>query len=306
MSMKLCRKRYFEGWYFKHQFGNQIIAFIPGINVGADGKKKAFIQIISNENSYSVDFPYDSCKINRKKCYIKIGANVFSKKGIKINLHTPDIQVTGRIKYSKLEPIKYSIMGCFRYIPYMECKHEVISMKHSLKGSLDIFEKTLKLTGGRGYIEKDWGHSFPSQYMWIQCNRFIKQEASIMLSIAKIPFMGFGFLGCICVIHYKGIEYRFTTYLGVKVITASETEIYLVQGKYKLIIFLEQENMKKDSDVLSQGKRKFGYQLNAPVGGEMSRPIREEHLCKARFILLKDHKKIIDLKSKDTSMEYVE
>ncbi|MDF2804212.1 MAG: hypothetical protein K0S61_4117 [Anaerocolumna sp.] len=306
MSKSLFNKRYFEGWYFKHQIGNQVIAFIPGINLGADGKKKGFIQIISNENSYYIDFPYERCKFNRKKCYVKIGANVFSKKGIKVNLHTPDIQITGKIKYGSLERIKYCIMGYYRYLPFMECKHEVISMKHSLKGYLNIFDNRLKLTEGRGYIEKDWGHSFPSQYTWLQCNRFKGEDASFMLSIAKIPYLGFEFLGCICVIHYKGKEYRFTTYLGVKIKCATKTEIYLKQGKYKLIIFLDQEKSNEENDVKSSEKRKFGYQLNAPAFGEMNRPIKEDHLCECRFILLMEHSKVFDLKSKDVSVEFVE
>lgn len=306
MSKGLLKRRYFEGWYFKHQIGNQVIAFIPGINLGSDGKKKGFIQIISNENSYYIDFPFDRCKFNRKRCYVKIGANVFSKKGIKVNLHTPDIQITGKIKYGKLDHIMYCIMGYYRHLPFMECKHEVISMKHSLEGYLNIFDRKLKLTGGRGYIEKDWGHSFPSQYIWLQCNRFIGQEASFMLSIAKIPYMGFEFLGCICAIHYKGMEYRIATYLGVKIKSVTETVIYLEQGKYKLVIFLDQEKSKEDNEVISREKRKFGYQLNAPALGEMNRPIKEEHLCEGRFILLMKHKKIFDLKSLDVSVEYVE
>lgn len=306
MSKKLLNKRYFEGWYFKHQIGGQVIAFIPGINLGSDGKKKGFIQVISNENSYSVDFPYEGCTFNSRKCYVKIGANIFSKKGIKVNLHTPDIQITGKIKYGHLEGIKYCIMGYYRYLPFMECKHEVISMKHSLRGYLNVFDKKLEVTGGRGYIEKDWGHSFPSRYIWLQCNRFLGESGSLMLSIAQIPYMGFGFLGCICVIHYKEQEYRFTTYLGVKIKKATETEIYLKQGKSKLIIFLDHEKLQEENNVEPQDKRKFGYQLNAPVLGEMNRPIKEEHLCSGRFILLKEHRKVFDLRSMDVSMEYVE
>ncbi len=306
MSKSLLKRRYFEGWYFKHQIGNQIIAFIPGINLGADGKRKGFIQIITNENSYHIDFPYDKCRINRNRGYIKIGANVFTPKGIKVNLHTPDIQVTGKIKYGNLERIKYSIMGYFRYFPFMECKHEVISMKHSIAGYLNIFDNSLVLTGGRGYIEKDWGHSFPTKYTWIQCNRFKREDASLMLSIARIPYMGTEFVGCICAIHYKGREYRFTTYLGVKIKESTKNVIYLKQGIYKLIIFLDQNNSEEDQEVLQSKSRKFSYQLNAPSLGEMSRPIKEEHLLEGRFILFREHSKVFDLRSKDISVEYVE
>ncbi len=188
----------------------------------------------------------------------------------------------------------------------MECKHEVISMKHSIAGYLNIFDNSLVLTGGRGYIEKDWGHSFPTKYTWIQCNRFIREDASLMLSIARIPYMGTEFVGCICAIHYKGREYRFATYLGVKIKESTKNVIYLKQGIYKLIIFLDQNNSEEDQEVLQSKSRKFSYQLNAPSLGEMSRPIKEEHLLEGRFILFREHSKVFDLRSKDISVEYVE
>lgn len=306
MSRILLNRRYFEGWYFKHQIDNDIIAFIPGINIGRDGKKNGFIQIITNDNSYNIVFPYDQCILNRRKCYVKIGENIFSKRGIKVNLYTPDIQIAGKVKYGKLERIRYCIMGYYRYLPFMECKHEVISMKHSLQGYLKVFNKKLGLTRGRGYIEKDWGHSFPSRYLWLQSNSFIGENASVMLSIAKIPYLGFRFEGCICVIHYKGCEYRLTTYLGVKIKAASEMEVYLKQGKCKLYIFLCNDVLPDRKDRLDESKRRFGYQLNAPSRGEMNRPIKEDHLCIGRIILFKGRQKVFDLRSNDISMEYVE
>lgn len=306
MSRIVANRRYFEGWYFKHQIGNYVIAFVPGIHIGKDGKKNSFIQIITNDNSYNIIFPYDHCKFNRRNCYVKIGENIFSKRGIKVNLHTPDIQIVGKIKYGNLDRIRYCIMGYYRYLPFMECKHEVISMRHSLKGYLNIFNKKIELTKGSGYIEKDWGHSFPSRYFWLQSNSFIGDNASVMLSIARIPYLGFQFEGCICVIHYNGREYRFTTYLGVKINAATETEVYLKQGKYKLYIFMDSDILELSKGVNAENKRKFGYQLNAPARGDMNRPIKEDHLCVGRLILFNDHQKIFDLRSDDISMEYVE
>lgn len=79
-------RKYFEGWYFKHQKGDQIVALIPGINMNTYGRKCAFIQIITNENSYCVHYPMSDCLIANDKLFIKIGENIFSKKGIKINI----------------------------------------------------------------------------------------------------------------------------------------------------------------------------------------------------------------------------
>ena len=51
-------------------------------------------------------------------------------------------------------------MGPFSFVPLMECYHGILSMNHSLKGTLSFQGENLLFTGGKGYIEKDWGHSF--------------------------------------------------------------------------------------------------------------------------------------------------
>lgn len=316
MSKNKPQKPYFAGWYFKHQLGNQIIAFIPGVNKGANGKLQGFIQVISNYDSYFVKYPFHQCDYNRKKNIIKIGPNVFTSKGIKINIHKSEICISGKVKYGPLDKIKYSIMGYYKYFPFMECKHEVISMNHSLKGYINLLGKRFDLTEGRGYIEKDWGHSFPMEYLWLQCNQFNIDNCSIMLSIAKIPYVGFSFWGCICVIHFKGQEYRFTTYLGVKIKSATKEMIILRQKENRLIILLE-ENKRVNSELnreeryedklqIVEKRQRFGHTLKAPVLGQMKRSIREEHLCEGRFILMCRHKKVFDLRSEYVSFEYVE
>jgi len=80
-------------------------------------------------------------------------------------------------------------MGIFAYIPKMECSHGVVSMNHGLEGILKINGEEIDFTGGKGYIEKDWGTSFPKQYIWIQCNNFKNQTTRVFSSVADIPFM---------------------------------------------------------------------------------------------------------------------
>jgi len=188
-------------------------------------------------------------------------------------------------------------MGPFQWIPFMECRHEIISMSHSLRGSLTVNGKVLDFDGEKGYIEGDRGRSFPRDYLWLQCNRF-SQEASVMVSIAHIPFIGHSFQGCICVIQYKGQEYRLATYLGVKVVCKRETAVILKQGQYTFKIFLTNRNRIK--------KPGFSHRLLAPDLGKMVRFIKEEHLLLARFLLYKEEELIFDLTSDHVSFEYVD
>ena len=300
-------KKYFEGWYFKHQMGNQIVALIPGINMNSDGEKNAFIQIISNENSYCIYYPMSDCLIASNKLFIKIGENIFSKKGIKINIQSNEIYLKGILRYGSLTPIRYPIMGLFRLLPRMECNHEIISMYHRVQGNLILNGKTLTFDDGIGYIEKDWGHSFPKSYVWLQCNSFMKEKCSIIVSVAEIPYLGMNFKGCICAIHYKGIEYRLVTYLGVKIIICNERIICLQQGKYLLIIqfngALKTESMEGQ---VAEKLRGFAHKLLAPTFGEMTRTIQEQHSCQARYIFFIGKRLLFDLTSSEASLEIVE
>lgn len=257
----------FNGCYYKHQKDNNVLCIIVG-NAGTD----KFIQIITNENSYNLPF---------------FDGNEFSENGIRVDINTKHITLSGEIKYENLSPIKYDIMGPFKYFP-MECKHGIISMYHNLKGKLFLNGKELDFSGGTGYTEKDSGKSFPSSYCWIQANDFI-QNCSIMASIATIPFLGFHFKGCICIVYYKGKEYRLATYLGVKILLCTKDTIILQQGKYRLEIKIFSNN---------------GCKLNAPQNGKMSRKIIEAASCCANFKFFIKENKIFDSTSYHTSFEY--
>ena len=54
---------------------------------------------------------------------------------------------------------------------------------------------SFKFNDGNGYIEKDWENPMPSSWIWIQTNNFKNSNSSIMISIARIPWLGFLLLG---------------------------------------------------------------------------------------------------------------
>ena len=70
-------KNYFEGWYFKQVSPEHSIAFIPGICIEA-GKKSAFIQIITNTQSYYIPFDFSDFHFSHVPFFIEIGENYFS------------------------------------------------------------------------------------------------------------------------------------------------------------------------------------------------------------------------------------
>lgn len=260
-------KKYFKGYYYKHQNNGNTLCLI----VGETGGEK-FIQVITD--TFSTKLPFTK-------------GNYFSPKGILLNINKPGLSLSGKIRYQHLSPIRYDIMGPFRFLP-MECRHGIISMQHDLIGKITLNGETIDFTGGKGYIEMDSGCSFPSSYTWIQANDFA-EDCSIMAAIATIPIWKFKFRGCICVIQYHGKEYRLATYLGVKVLCCTDKRILLKQGKYRLSIKIDAP---------------AGLRLRAPDKGKMTRTILENASCPAEFIFYKGNRKVFDLSSKHASFEF--
>lgn len=270
------RNKGFEGWYFKHQKDDAVVAFIPG-----QAKSGAFIQMMDGEGARQFDVP--SLRVENGIIYA--GNCIFSQRGAVVKL--PGVQ--GKIQYGPLTPLRSDIMGPFRFFP-MECRHGIISMAHSLSGVLTVDGKTQHFDGGLGYIEMDSGTSFPSSYLWLQCNDF-PVPCSIMLSIAHIPFAGISFTGCISAIVFKGKEYRLATYCGVRIRSAGPERICLTQGKLRLEITVEPFSI--------------GHPLRSPVRGQMSGIIRESSNAFVHVRLWERDKMVFDLKSSHAMYEFV-
>lgn len=71
-------KNYFEGWYFKNTNHKNGISFILGININKQ-EKKAFIQVITVNYSYFVEYDIQDFEFSFTPFYIKIHNNFFQK-----------------------------------------------------------------------------------------------------------------------------------------------------------------------------------------------------------------------------------
>ncbi len=270
------KKTRFEGWYFKHQKGGETLAFIPG-RAGSS----AFVQMIDSRGARQ--FAVNRFEV--RNGVIRADGCAFSARGIVVDLPG----VTGDLSYGELTPLGSDIMGPFRHLP-MECRHEVISMRHTLAGSVVVDAQEIAFDKGVGYIESDSGTSFPKWYQWIQCNDF-SEPCSVMASIAAIPLIGFAFTGCICAIIYRGKEYRLATYNGARVRESSPKRLSVSAGK---LLF--------EIDVLSAAN---GHALRSPVRGQMCGVIRESNDAAARFRLWEKGEPVFDLSSKHAGYEFV-
>lgn len=265
-------QRYFEGWYFKNVSASRelVWSFIPGISL-VQNDAHAFVQAINGETgqTYYFRYPVQEFLFAFDTFEVRIGENHFSETGIHLSLKSSSLNVSGSLSFdsvirSKAGIRRPGIMGWYRYVPFMECYHGLVSMSHNIRGSLLIHDRESDFTGGKGYIEKDWGTSMPQAWVWMQSNHFTQTGASFMLSVAKIPWIGRAFTGFLGFLRTNENLWVFATYTGAKLtgikFDKHHTYITIRDSKYTYTI--------------SGTSRNVGS-LKAPVFGEMERTIHE-------------------------------
>ena len=273
----------FYGWYMKCQSDTQTLAVIPALHQNGN-KKACSIQFISDKNVWTVVFPGELFHHTGK--HISIGENHFGENGIRLSVHTPELTVRGRLSFGPLFPLNYDIMGPFAFVPFLECRHSVWSMKHTVRGMVNINGEEFVFQKGLGYWEGDRGRSFPKEYLWTQC---CFPGGSLMLSAADIPMAGIHFTGIIGVVVWKGKEYRLATYLGARMIRFQNRRVRVIQGNLELEVCLMESG---------------GRSLFAPEKGNMIRTIHENVACRVFYRFRKNASTIFAFETEKASFEY--
>jgi tocopherol cyclase len=179
----------------------------------------AFIQIINgitNKSEY-IRYPVNEFCWDNKRLQINIGNSVFTDKYINLDIDKENLRIYGHVDYCNIVNYPKSflspgIMGWYSFIPFVKCKHGIVSVNHDLNGSITVNNVQMNFDGGKGYIEKDWGTSFPEAWLWIQANNFRNWSSSFSFSMAKIPWRGKFFIGFIAFLHFNKKFLLFSTY----------------------------------------------------------------------------------------------
>ena len=292
-------RKYFEGWYFKivNEKEDQALAVIPGIAMDENGQKQAFIQVLDGKRkqAHYQKFNFDRFSSAAQRFQVNIDKNYFSQDQLKIDLPylNGELNFIGHCPW----PSKWyspGIMGPFSFVPFMECYHGILSMNHRINGTLTYQNEIIDFTNGKGYIEKDWGHSFPEGYCWMQSNHFSDPEIAVKSSVAKIPWLGSAFVGFIAGVWLHGSLVPFTTYNGTKLIQSkiSEKEVQQVMENknYRLELF---------------AKRDEATSLASPIQGFMDGKIQESMTSEIQVILndKRNKKMLINDTGRNASLE---
>ena len=144
------------------------MALIPAIHV-LGNRHSCSVQLISNTENWNISLPSDHAIVRKERPFAILGNAVFREDGLDLELHEKSFSATGSLQFSVPSPIRYDIMGPFRYMPFMECRHSVFSMHHRVNGHLIINGTARYFQDGDGYIEGDRGQSFPKHYVWTYC-----------------------------------------------------------------------------------------------------------------------------------------
>ena len=274
------RKRYFEGWYFKlvSPCRDAAFAVIPGISHDADGSSKAFIQVmdgLQRKAAYHEFAAEDFCP-SPHQFELRLGGNFFSRERLLLEL--PELE--GELLLHNPFPwpsrlLAPGIMGWYSFVPFMECYHGVVSVDHSLSGTLKVHGSEVDFSGGKGYIEKDWGRSFPSAWIWIQTNDFDEAgRTSLMASVANIPWLKSSFIGFIVGFLHEGRLHEFATYNGAKMDIS-------VEGRVVSLSF-----RRKKMELRLTAHQAEGTPLIAPIEGAMAGKVNESLTARVEVELI--------------------
>lgn len=272
---------YFEGWYFKLIDEDQGLAFavIPGISKSSKGDH-AFIQVFDgklNHSSYH-RFSSDMFLPDSKKFWLTLDKSTFSNRHIFLDV--PELKLDLKFENRVSWPNDFlvpGIMGWYAFMPFMQCYHGVVSLHHSFHGTLDYKGSSFKISNGKGYLEKDWGKSFPKSWIWMQTNHFKEQSSPTccMASVAHIPWLGTNFIGFLACFLFEGVVHKFTTYNGSKMkakIIGKKMHVGFKRGAYELLI---------------EAHKKEGTQLVSPIEGEMVGKVEESLESELSIIFMK-------------------
>jgi hypothetical protein len=274
------KKRYFEGWYFKIVDPQRKLAYalIPGVSMEENGERHAFIQVLDGVHSKSAyhRFAFEEFSAAPDRFEVRIGNNIFSDREVKVVLGEQRFSWTNKVAMSwPSSTLAPGVMGPFSYLPKMQCYHGLVSLHHRCVGQITDQRGTHSLSKGAiGYIEKDWGRSFPNAWVWLQSNHLtnISTPNSLMISVADIPLLGTSFVGFLCTFLFEGKVHTLATWTGAKhrlIFQPGEVRIELSDRKRKLVV---------------TGRPAAGGNLASPIQGAMTGKINESLLAKLEVV----------------------
>ena len=279
-------RNFFEGWYYRIVTKNnsRTLAFIPGISLGSSPKENhSFIQMLDGNNKIYHYFRYTESKFSaiNKPFKVRIDNNAFYMNGLSLDIKKDNINLRGYIMFSNIRKwddskLNPGSMGFYNYLPFMECYSQVCAVDGTCNGMINLNGEVIDFTGGKIYIEKNWGKSFPIEWLWVQCNSFKDNRCTLTWSLVHIPFPIKDFKGFLIGVTVDNTFYKFTTINRSNIKLDSEEDVEVIATNKNLRLLFKTSSKKEDF-VLCYG----------PKNGEMS-PFVNESLVSKVYLKLEN------------------
>lgn len=88
--------------------------------------------------------------MSRRRPLARLDRSLFSPRGIHLDLRDPQCCAWGNVWFGPPSPIRYDIMGPFAWVPFLECRHRIFSMRHRVTGRLVINDTEYRFADAAG------------------------------------------------------------------------------------------------------------------------------------------------------------
>jgi tocopherol cyclase len=186
---------YFEGWFQKVYSAEYQASFIIIYGYATQNSLESFgfIQLLLPDGEPRfLYFHKNEISCDPTRHVFKMGSHILSTEVIRIQCHDINIQLS-LLKNTPIRTLKNS-MGYTYYVPGLPCYHAVLNPSHQVSGIIQAGQQHYHLDNATGYLEKNWGKSFPERYFWMHAVDPKNPEISILFSRAEIKWMGLNFI----------------------------------------------------------------------------------------------------------------
>lgn len=247
----------FDGKYYKIKVDelDKHLIIIQGVNYK---DRECFVQYAFEGDFKSKYHSFSISKLETKDDVVYLENNIFAKNLMHIEL--PELHLTANFQNLDLtkDSEKVSTMGVLKNIPFVQCKHEIISLSRKCDLSINNFNDINLNSKGEIYIERNWGKSFPKEYLWIHCYDQIDGESfEFQFAVAKPKFLGLRPKVHLGILNFKNKTYNFGLQRKTKVRlidynSLNNTLSFVIDGKdFQIVCSLNQGFF---TEFLSPGK----------------------------------------------------
>lgn len=186
---------YFEGWFQKIYSAEHNASFIIIYGYATQNSIESFgfIQLLLPDGEPRfLYFHKNEVSCDPTRHVFKMGRQILSTEAICIQCNDINIQLN-LLGNKPIRTLKNS-MGYTYFVPGLPCYHAVLNPSHQVSGTIQAGQHHYSLDRATGYLEKNWGNSFPKSYFWMHAVDPLNPKISMLFSRAEIKWMGYNFI----------------------------------------------------------------------------------------------------------------